>query len=293
MAYKEVALIAPPRNPHFVGDGFRVQNFIPSAYGLEMERMSPFIMLDYNAPFYFPPTTAPRGVGVHPHRGFETVTLAFKGRIAHHDSAGNQGVIGPGGVQWMTAASGVLHKEYHEKNFAAQGGDFQMVQLWVNLPAAHKMGPPKYQDFTLEAIPSVVLENNMGEIKVVAGAYQGVKGAADTFTEVHLLNATLHQGAKVPFVFPATHNTGALVLSGALRVNGAKELIKENHFIRFKNQGEHFKIEAHSNTQILILSGAPIAEPIVAQGPFVMNTPAEINQAIRDFHNGGFGVLEA
>ncbi|MEJ6544979.1 MAG: pirin family protein, partial [Flavobacteriaceae bacterium] len=153
MAVKEIELVIPPRNPHFVGDGFRVQNFIPSAYGLDMQRMSPFIMLDYNAPFHFPATDTPRGVGVHPHRGFETVTLAYQGSVAHHDSGGNQGIIGPGGVQWMTAASGVLHKEYHEAEFAKKGGIFQMVQLWVNLPAAHKMSPPKYQGFSEKDIP--------------------------------------------------------------------------------------------------------------------------------------------
>jgi len=292
MAVKEIELVIPPRNSHFVGDGFRVQNFIPSAYGLDMQRMSPFIMLDYNAPFHFPATDTPRGVGVHPHRGFETVTLAYQGSVAHHDSGGNQGIIGPGGVQWMTAASGVLHKEYHEAEFAKKGGIFQMVQLWVNLPAAHKMSPPKYQGFSEKDIPTVHLDREMGHIKVVAGQYQGTKGAATTFTEVHLYNVHLNDQGKASFSFPAQNNTAVLVLSGNISIASHEETIEENHLVLFKNQGESFEISANQATDFLVLSGSPINEPIAAQGPFVMNTQAEIAEAIRDFHTGGFGVLE-
>ena len=292
MAVKEIELVIPPRNPHFVGDGFRVQNFIPSAYGLDMQRMSPFIMLDYNAPFHFPATDTPRGVGVHPHRGFETVTLAYQGSVAHHDSGGNQGIIGPGGVQWMTAASGVLHKEYHEAEFAKKGGIFQMVQLWVNLPAAHKMSPPKYQGFSEKDIPTVHLDHKMGHIKVVAGQYQGTKGAATTFTEVHLYNVHLNDQGKASFSFPAQNNTAVLVLSGNISIASHEETIEENHLVLFKNEGESFEITANQATDLLVLSGSPINEPIAAQGPFVMNTQAEIAEAIRDFHTGGFGVLE-
>ena len=292
MAVKEIELVIPPRNPHFVGDGFRVQNFIPSAYGLDMQRMSPFIMLDYNAPFHFPATDTPRGVGVHPHRGFETVTLAYQGSVAHHDSGGNQGIIGPGGVQWMTAASGVLHKEYHEAEFAKKGGIFQMVQLWVNLPAAHKMSPSKYQGFSEKDIPTVHLDREMGHIKVVAGQYQGTKGAATTFTEVHLYNVHLNDQGKASFSFPAQNNTAVLVLSGNISIASHEETIEENHLVLFKNQGESFEISANQATDFLVLSGSPINEPIAAQGPFVMNTQAEIAEAIRDFHTGGFGVLE-
>lgn len=292
MAVKEIELVIPPRNPHFVGDGFRVQNFIPSAYGLDMQRMSPFIMLDYNAPFHFPATDTPRGVGVHPHRGFETVTLAYKGSVAHHDSGGNQGIIGPGGVQWMTAASGVLHKEYHEAEFAKKGGVFQMVQLWVNLPAAHKMSPPKYQGFSEKDIPTVHLDREMGHVKVVAGNYLGTPGAATTFTEVQLYNVHLNDQGKASFSFPAQNNTAVLVLSGNISVASHEETIEENHLVLFKNEGESFEITANQVTDLLVLSGSPINEPIAAQGPFVMNTQAEIAQAIRDFHTGGFGVLE-
>ena len=292
MAVKEIELVIPPRNPHFVGDGFRVQNFIPSAYGLDMQRMSPFIMLDYNAPFHFPATDTPRGVGVHPHRGFETVTLAYQGSVAHHDSGGNQGIIGPGGIQWMTAASGVLHKEYHEAEFAKKGGIFQMVQLWVNLPAAHKMSPPKYQGFSEKDIPTVHLDHKMGHIKVVAGQYQGTKGAATTFTEVHLYNVHLNDQGKASFSFPAQNNTAVLVLSGNISIASHEETIEENHLVLFQNKWESFEITANQATDLLVLSGSPINEPIAAQGPFVMNTQAEITEAIRDFHTGGFGVLE-
>ncbi len=291
MALKPISLVIPPRNPHFVGDGFRVQNFIPSAYGLDMQRMSPFIMLDYNAPFHFPATDTPRGVGVHPHRGFETVTLAYQGAVAHHDSGGNSGVIGPGGVQWMTAASGVLHKEYHETEFAKQGGMFQMVQLWVNLPAAHKMSAPKYQGFNEQDIPTVFLENQMGHVKVVSGQYQDSQGAAQTFTEVHLFTAYLNPEGKATFSFPASNNTALLVLSGAIQISGYQEDVPDNHMVLFENQGEEFEVKATEKSQLLILSGAPIDEPIAAQGPFVMNTQEEINQAIRDFHTGKFGTL--
>lgn len=292
MAVKEIELVIPPRNPHFVGDGFRVQNFIPSAYGLDMQRMSPFIMLDYNAPFHFPATDTPRGVGVHPHRGFETVTLAYQGSVAHHDSGGNQGIIGPGGVQWMTAASGVLHKEYHEAEFAKKGGVFQMVQLWVNLPAAHKMSPPKYQGFSEKDIPTVHLDREMGHVKVVAGNYLGTPGAATTFTEVQLYNVHLNDQGKASFSFPAQNNTAVLVLSGNISIASHEETIEENHLVLFKNEGESFEITANQVTELLVLSGSPINEPIAAQGPFVMNTQAEIAEAIRDFHTGGFGVLE-
>src|SRR5690606_24644482 len=173
MKTKTVELIASPREPHFVGDGFRVHNFIPSGFRLDMHRMNPFIMLDYNSKFHFPPSDKPKGVGVHPHRGFETVTIAYKGKVAHHDSAGGGGVISEGDVQWMTAASGILHKEYHEENFSKTGGDFQMVQLWVNLPAKDKMSPPKYQGITNEQLKKVQLPNNSGLIEVIAGEFNG------------------------------------------------------------------------------------------------------------------------
>ena len=207
MATKNIEIIVNPPAPHFVGDGFRVHNFIPSGYHLDMQRMSPFIMLDYNSKFHFPPSNEPKGVGVHPHRGFETVTIAYKGKVAHHDSTGNTGVIGEGDVQWMTAASGILHKEYHEEEFSRTGGEFQMVQLWVNLPAKDKMSTPKYQGITNDQIQKFTLADNAGEIEVIAGEYQGLKGSASTFTKVNLMNAKLKKNGVANFSFPAHFNT--------------------------------------------------------------------------------------
>lgn len=283
----EAIITAPPF--HMVGDGFRVHNFIPGRYS--MERMSPFIMMDYGSKHYFSPTDKPRGVDVHPHRGFETVTIAYKGKVAHHDSAGNSGVIGEGDVQWMTAASGVLHKEYHEENFSKAGGDFQMVQLWVNLPAKDKMSKPKYQEITNDKMAKVMLENNDGVVEVIAGEYQGVKGSAETFTPVHLLNTKLNSGAKASFSFPSNYNTCVLVLEGNITINGY-ENVKENCMAVFTKVGTDFTIEANEDSIVLVLSGEPINEPIFAHGPFVMNTRDEIVQAFEDFQQGKFGTLE-
>jgi redox-sensitive bicupin YhaK (pirin superfamily) len=282
----EAVISAPPF--HMVGDGFRVHNFIPGRYS--MERMSPFIMLDYGSRHYFPPTDKPRGVDVHPHRGFETVTIAYKGKVAHHDSAGNSGIIGEGDVQWMTAASGVLHKEYHEKNFSKQGGDFQMVQLWVNLPAKFKMSQPKYQEITNDTISKVSLENNEGVVEVIAGEYQQVKGSAETFTPVHLLNSKLNKGGKATFNFPANYNTFIIVLEGSVVLNETSN-VDYNCMAVFSNEGTDFSIEAKEDAIVLVLSGEPINEPIYAHGPFVMNTRDEIIQAFNDFQNGKFGTL--
>lgn len=284
------AVIAPPPT-HFVGDGFRVHNFIPSNRALRMERMSPFIMLDYNSPFYFPPTDKPRGVSVHPHRGFETVTIAYKGKVAHHDSHGGKGIIAEGDVQWMTAASGVLHKEYHEENFSKQGGEFQMVQLWVNLPTKDKMSQPKYQDIANSKINKYQLANNSGVVEVIAGQYENTKGAASTFTPVNLINAKLNKDGIAHFNFPKQYNTALIVIEGSVTVNETT-LAPANHFVLFKNEGEQFTVKANENAIVLVLSGEPINEPIASHGPFVMNTQQEIIQAIEDFNLGKFGYLE-
>lgn len=291
MNTKNIEVVLAPPAPHFVGDGFRVHNFIPSGYHLDMERMNPFIMLDYNSKYYFPATEKPRGVGVHPHRGFETVTIAYQGKVAHHDSAGGGGVIGQGDVQWMTAASGVLHKEYHEENFAKEGGDFQMVQLWVNLPAKDKMSKPKYQALSNEQIHKVELPDNAGLIELIAGEFHVEKGTASTFTPVHLQNAKLNSGGKVNFNFPANYNTAALVVEGSVKINES-ETIPTDHFVLFKNEGEEFTVEALENSIVLILSGEPINEPIVSHGPFVMNSREEIIEAFNDYNTGKFGYLE-
>jgi redox-sensitive bicupin YhaK (pirin superfamily) len=275
------AVIAPPP-PHMVGDGFRVHGFFPGGI-IDKKRMSPFFLMDYNSKVEFAPRNEPRGVGVHPHRGFETVTIAYHGKVAHHDSAGNSGVIGEGDVQWMTAASGLLHKEYHEKEFSRKGGLFQMVQLWVNLPAKYKMTPPKYQEITHDMMGKYQLQDDKGTIEVIAGKYKDVKGPAATFTPMHVYNARLKKGAKAELNFPSDYNTGLLVIEGSAVINGET---------LFKNDGRQIKIDATEDTVLLILSGEPINEPIAQYGPFLMNTREELEQAIDDVNAGKFGVLE-
>lgn len=289
MSQKNVEIVVAPKPAHFVGDGFRVHNFIPSAYHLDMKRMDPFIMLDYNSKFHFNGTETPRGVGVHPHRGFETVTIAYQGKVEHHDSSGGGGIIGEGDVQWMTAASGVLHKEFHEKEWAKEGGIFQMVQLWVNLPSKDKMSPPKYQGITNAEMTKVDLGDG-NFIEVIAGDYKGNKGPAFTFTPVNMMNAKLKAGGKADFSFPENFNTGALVIEGNVKVNG--ENVASDHFVLFENKGEEFTLEATEDATVLIISGEPINEPIFPHGPFVMNTREEIIQAFEDFNTGKFGYLE-
>jgi hypothetical protein len=291
MAAKYIERIFTPSGKHFVGDGFLVQNVIPGSQGLSMERMSPFILLDYNEPHYFPPSETPRGVGVHPHRGFETVTIAYKGKVEHHDSHGGGGVIEEGDVQWMTAASGVLHKEFHEKQWSSKGGIFQMVQLWVNLPSKYKMSSPKYQTISGKEMPVYPIGDNVSEVRVIAGEYKSLKGKASTFTPLHLLNARLQTGAGTDFSFPPEFNTALLVLSGSISING-KEKVQANQFALFKNEDEEFEISAMEDSETLILSGEPLREPIAAQGPFVMNTRQELMQAFDDFKKGKFGTLQ-
>lgn len=290
MSIKKVEIVVQPRPAHFVGDGFRVHNFIPSGLRLDMKRMDPFIMLDYNSKFNFGATATPRGVGVHPHRGFETVTIAYQGKVEHHDSAGGGGIIGQGDVQWMTAASGVLHKEFHEREWAKEGGIFQMVQLWVNLPAKYKMSSPKYQAIANTEMKMVDLGEN-GFIEIIAGDYQNQKGPATTFSPVHLMNAKLKAGGKAEFNFAANFNTGALVIEGSIIINN-EEKVATDHFALFENVGETFTIEASEDSIVLILSGEPLNETIVPHGPFVMNTKEEIHQAFDDYNNGKFGFLE-
>ncbi|WP_395625916.1 pirin family protein [Daejeonella sp.] len=290
MSTKSLELVVSPSAPHFVGDGFRVHNFVPSAYKLDMKRMDPIIMLDYNSKYTFEPSLEPKGVGVHPHRGFETVTIAYKGKIEHHDSSGGGGVIAEGDVQWMTAASGVLHKEFHEKEWSKKGGEFQMVQMWVNLPAKYKMSTPKYQALENSKMSRVQLEHSAGEVEIIAGEYQGISGAASTFTPLHLYNARINKGANANFSFPSHFNTGLLVVEGSIKVNNSQE-VPTDHFVLMANDGEDFVVQASSDALVLVLSGEPINEPIASHGPFVMNTREEIVQAFEDYNNGKFGYL--
>ncbi|MES2651518.1 MAG: pirin family protein [Bacteroidota bacterium] len=288
MTTKQISAILNPPAPHMVGDGFRVHNFFPSGYKLSM---SPFFLLDYNAKIEFSARNEPRGVGVHPHRGFETVTIAYQGAVAHHDSAGNSGIIYPGDVQWMTAASGILHKEYHEETFSKKGGPFQMVQLWVNLPAKDKMSTPKYQALKHNEIAKVILPENAGTIEVIAGDFNQTKGSASTFTPIEAYNARLTKGGKVSVNFPANYNTAFVVIEGEIKVNGSS-IAKADQLVHFKNEGEIIEIEALADSLVLMLSGEPINERITQYGPFLMNTPEEIQQALADYNEGKFGYLE-
>jgi redox-sensitive bicupin YhaK (pirin superfamily) len=290
MATKKIEIVASPKPAHFVGDGFRVHNFIPGIQGMDMKRMDPFIMLDYNSKFHFNGSDNPRGVGVHPHRGFETVTIAYQGKVEHHDSAGGGGIIGEGDVQWMTAAKGVLHKEYHETEWSKTGGIFQMVQLWVNLPSVYKMSCPKYQAIKNADMEKVDLGDH-GYVEIIAGEYNGHKGPATTFSPVNMMNAKLKSGGKAEFDFPASFNTGALVIEGSIIVNDEQK-VPTDHFVLFQNEGETFSIEAAEDAVILIISGQPLNEPIYPHGPFVMNTREEIMQAFEDYNTGKFGYLE-
>lgn len=282
-------VLTRPAMPGMVGDGFRVYNYFPSGYPLQ-RRLSPFLMLDFAAEFDFGPSDKVRGVDVHPHKGFETVTIAYKGSVAHHDSAGNSGVIHPGDVQWMTAGSGILHKEYHEENFSRKGGPFEMIQLWVNLPKKDKLATPGYQALTAGQMGKVELPDNGGIINVIAGDFNGVKGPARTFTPVNMFDMRMNKGGEATTSIPASHNTAILVLHGSAVVNG--ETAKEHQMVFFKNEGEEVSIQALEDSVLLFLSGEPIDEPIAQYGPFVMNTQQELQEAFHEFQSGKFGVLK-
>ena len=292
MSIKSIEAVLPPDNLHFVGDGFRVYGILGRKEPLSMKRMSPFLLLDYAPVHYFPPNNgAPRGVGPHPHRGIETVTIAYKGKVEHNDSTGAGGIIEEGGVQWMTSGSGILHKEYHEKNFSKKGGEMQMVQLWVNLPTKDKMTTPKYQNLNNKDLSKVELENNAGSIDIIAGEYEDHKGPAASFSPLSLFNVKLKKGKETSFSFNENHNTGLLIIKGSVTVNNS-EKAPTNHFVLFKNKGKEFTLRADKDSTILVLSGEPIDEPIASYGPFVMNTNEEIKQTIDDFNNGKFGYLD-
>lgn len=287
---KSIERIFPrPARPGMVGDGFRVYHLIPGP-GISQQRISPFLMLDFNAEFDFGPSDHIRGVDVHPHKGFETVTIAYKGSVAHHDSTGNSGVINPGDVQWMTAGAGILHKEYHEKEFSKRGGPFEMVQLWVNLPKKDKSTPAHYQAITAAQMGKLELPGGSGIVNVIAGNFNGAAGPARTYSPVNLFDIKLKKAGEAVATIPTDHNTAMLVVNGNVEVNGQQAA--EHSFILFKNDGEEINIKAGADSVLLLMSGEPIDEPIVSYGPFVMNTEQEIHEAIRDFQTGKFGVLE-
>jgi len=275
--------------PHWVGDGFPVRSILSS------QRLGPaigpFLLLDYGGPMEFPPTKQALGVDEHPHRGFETVTIVYQGELEHRDSAGNHGSIGPGDVQWMTAASGIVHEEKHAREFAERGGMFEMVQLWVNLPAKFKMSPPSYQTLLNRDIPLVKLANDGGELRVIAGNFQDVKGLARTFTPINLWDIRLSAGHATELQVPDGFTTILVNLRGKILLN-EMEPVDAAEMALFDRRGEKIKIAAHEDATMLLLSGAPIDEPVVSYGPFVMNTEDEIRQAIIDYQTGRMGRIE-
>ncbi|HWZ93533.1 MAG TPA: pirin family protein [Polyangiaceae bacterium] len=274
---------------HWVGDGFHVATYFPSAR-LESERVSPFVLMDFGPPKEFAPlASGKRGVGWHPHRGFETVTLAWEGSVAHRDNAGHRGVIGPGDVQWMTAGSGIFHEEYHEEEFTRRGGRMHMMQLWVNLPKRSKTAPPAYQPISATRIP--VVESAGSAVRVIAGAYEGAQGPAHTFTPVTLLDVKLSAGARLPVTLPATYNALAVVAKG--RARAGNFTANAGELLLFNNDGKRVELSAEEDSHVIVLAGEPIDEPIVQYGPFVMNSVAEIEQAIVDVNRGKFGPVPA
>jgi len=277
-----------PGSRHVVGDGFHVRNLFPSN-DLDRE-LSPFIMLDYAGPTFYPATDTPRGVGEHPHRGFETVTIVYQGIVAHRDSAGNSGVIGPGDVQWMTAASGIVHEELHEKEWAKRGGTLQAIQLWVNLPKASKMSTPGYQTIVNDQIPVVQLDGGAGSLRVIAGSVGGAKGPAKTFTPIELYDLRLRAGHSMPLQISNGYNVGLLILSGQASVEGSHRLT-EAELAVFVSTGEPMTIIAEEDATILVMAGEAIDEPVARYGPFVMNTKAELVQAVNDYQGGKMGHL--
>lgn len=285
---KKLRCIQRSVDRHWVGDGFPVRTLF--AYPNLGSVLSPFLLLDYAGPMEFAPTNKRLGVGEHPHRGFETVTIVYDGEVEHRDSSGGGGRIGPGDVQWMTAAAGIVHEEFHGREFARRGGMFEMVQLWVNLPAKDKMSPPRYQPILDSEIPSVNLPDEQGRVRVIAGEFAGVKGPAKTFTPIHVWDLRLGSGRQTDLTVRDGYTTALVVLKGALRVNGS-EAVESAEVGLFDRGGKNISIESAEETAALLLSGEPIDEPIVGQGPFVMNTVQEIRQAIADYQSGRMGRL--
>ena len=278
---------APAR--HWVGDGFPVHGMFGYS-GPDVQQRSPFLMLDYASPTRFEPTAQRRGVGQHPHRGFETVTIVYAGEVEHRDSTGNGGVIGPGDVQWMTAGSGILHEEFHSTEYARRGGPFEMVQLWVNLPAKDKMVAPGYQGILDAQIPSVVLPDGAGTLRVIAGEYQGMTGPAHTFSPMNVWDLRLQAGKTIDLPQVEGWTVQVVVLAGSALVND-EAVLREAQLVSLSASGSRVRIEATSDAKLLLLAGEPIDEPVVGYGPFVMNSQQEIRQAIADFNSGKFGRI--
>ncbi|AZD68339.1 hypothetical protein SAMN04489802_2063 [Pseudomonas chlororaphis] len=282
-----IGIYTSPR-AHWVGDGFPVRTLF--SYDNLGKHISPFLLLDHAGPAEFTPTQGRRGVGQHPHRGFETVTIVYKGEVEHRDSTGSGGKIGPGDVQWMTAASGILHEEFHSAAFAQSGGTLDMVQLWVNLPARDKMAAPGYQTILDGDIPAIALKDKAGTLRLIAGEFDGVKGPARTFTPIDVWDIRLNAGKPLTLDLHRGRNTALVLLRGTVQVNG-QELVREGQLVLFERDGDQLSLEANNDAVMLLLSGEPIDEPIVGHGPFVMNSEAEIHQAFVDFQSGRFGQM--
>lgn len=275
-------------SPHWVGDGFPVRSIF--SYNSHGRQLSPFLLLDLAGPAHFTPAEKQRGVGEHPHRGMETVTIVYKGEVAHADSTGKGGTIGPGDVQWMTAGAGILHEEFHSPGFSQSGGQLEMVQLWVNLPAKNKMAAPGYQAISASDIPSVSLPGGAGSVRVIAGGFEGHHGPAHTFTPMNVWDLRLTQGRLAELTLPEGWTTSLIVLHGSVRVNGDAQ-VRDAQMAVLDRTGQQVAIEANTDAVVLLLAGEPIDEPIVGHGPFVMNTQQEIAQAITDFQSGRFGTM--
>jgi redox-sensitive bicupin YhaK (pirin superfamily) len=285
---KQVLAVHGSGSTYWVGDGFHVRNLFPTN-GVHNE-ISPFLMLDYAGPTYFEPTDRPRGVGEHPHRGFETVTIVYQGALEHRDSGGHSGTIGPGDVQWMTAASGVVHEEKHERNFAKQGGTLEMMQLWVNLPRAHKMSRPRYQSLIEEQIPVVQL-GEAGYARVIAGELNGVRGPAETYTPVNVFDVRLRAGQHTELNLGAGLNAGVVLLQGDVLLPSSQALTGEAQLALLSSAGDRVSLHARKDSTLLVLSGKAIDEPVASYGPFVMNTREELMQAVNDYNAGKMGRL--
>ena len=285
---KQITGIYTAPSQHWVGDGFPVRSMF--SYQTHGEQLSPFLLLDYAGPHHFPAGTGKRGVGEHPHRGFETVTVVYSGEVEHRGSTGRGGVIGPGDVQWMTAGAGILHEEFHSAEFTRTGGELKMIQLWVNLPAKDKMTQPGYQSITADVIPDVELPNNAGHMRVIAGRYEDIVGPAHTFSPLNVWDLQLNQSQEITLHQPAGWSTALVVLEGEVVVNGEGSA-REGQLVVLSQKGEALHLSASSNAKVLLMAGEPLQEPIVGYGPFVMNTKAQIAEAVRDFNSGRFGQI--
>lgn len=285
---KKIKSIHSHNGEHWVGDGFPVKSIFSYSNRTLMQDLSPFLLLDHVGPAVFTPTEKRRGVGQHPHRGFETVTIVYEGELEHHDSTGNGGTIGAGDVQWMTAAAGILHEEYHSQKFAKEGGVLHMAQLWVNLPAKDKLLEPRYQTILNASIPNIKLPNDSGNLRIIAGSYQSESGPSKTFTPINVWDIKLNAGKKLILDVTEGQTAALVILKGAIKIN-AVDIVSENAFVIFEREASQLQLETDVDSIILFLGGTPLNEPVVAYGPFVMNTQEEIKKAMSDFQQGLFG----